>query len=200
MVNIEERINKTIDKIKVINYQEEIIPTESNFIKFKKGIYQLNNGEKIDRESVIKNVGSGNAASIFAVTKEGKILIVIHPRVILPTKTKVSIELPAGYIEKNENAKEAAIRELEEETGYTTNNIKKIDSYYPSLGVSGERIDLFLALNCQKTTSQHLDKDEFLYYEEVTIEEFKYLLDNNYIIGANEKIGYYHYMDYLRKE
>ena len=107
--------------------------------------------------------------------------------------------MPAGYIEDGEEGIDAAKRELEEETGYTTNHIIQLDSYYPSLGIAGERIDLFLALDCVKTSEQHLDADEFLVVENVTLEEFEYLLEHSYINGVNERLGYYHYLDYLKK-
>lgn len=198
-MEIQQKIESIIDKLKVIDYDEEIISNNSGFITLKKGVYTLNNGEKIDRESVIKNLGTGNATCIFAVTEDKKILLVIHPRVSLPTKTKISIEIPAGYIEEYEKPTDAARRELEEETGYTTSKIIKVDSYYPSLGISGERIDLFLALDCVHNSKQHLDKDEFLICESVTLEEFKYLLHNSYLTDANARIGYYHYLEYLKE-
>ena len=103
---------------------------------------------------MVKNVGSGCAACIFAVTKEKKILLVIHPRIVLPTDDKISVEIPAGYIEKGENSIDAAKRELLEETGYTTDNIFMVDSYYPSLGYSGESISIVLATGCKKEKDQ----------------------------------------------
>lgn len=200
MNKILKQINQDIDKLKVIDYTEEPIPAGSNFIALKKGKYQLNNGHSIERESLNKKLGLGNAVCIFAVTTDKKILLVIQPRVPLPTTNKINIELPAGYMEEGENSITSGIRELEEETGYTSNEILKVDSYYTSLGFSGERIDLLLALNCVKIGEQHLDKDEFVCYELVTLEEFEYLLNNGLIMDANARIGYYRYLEYLMKE
>lgn len=195
-----ERLNKIESKmqeLKVIHYNEKPLDSNSSFLKLIKGNYLLNNGHNIERESVTKMIGSSNASVIFALTKEQKILIVIEPRTALPTKDKISIELPAGYIDNNEDGIIAAKRELEEETGYTSNQFILLDSYYPSLGASAERIDLVLALDCTHTKEQHLDFDEYVNYEEVTIEEFKYLLDNHYIKDANSRIGYYKAIEYL---
>ena len=108
--------------------------------------------------------------------------------------------MPAGYKDQGERAEESALRELAEETGYTSSNIVLIDSYYTSLGFSGERIELLLALDCIKAGEQKLDRDEFVCYEEVTLKEFEYLLNNNYIKDANARIGYYRYLEYLMKE
>ena len=195
-----KNIKEDIEKIKVIDAKEEQIDSNTNFIALKRGVYKLNNEESITREVVYKKSGTKDAVCIFAVTTDKKILIVIQPRVPLPTSDKVNIELPAGYMEKNESSVEAALRELEEETGYTSNEVMLVDSYYTSLGFSGERIDLLLALNCTKVGDQKLDSDEFVIYRTVSLEEFEYLLNNNYIMDANARIGYYRYLEYLMKE
>ena len=200
MEEILEKILKDIDEVKVIDSREEPIQTDSNFIGLKKGYYKLSNGQEIIRESAIKKKGVGDAVCIFAVTTDKKILIVIQPRVPLSTNSKVNIELPAGYMEIGETAEEAGRRELEEETGYTSNDIMLVDSYYTSLGFSGERIDLVLALDCVKIGEQHLDKDEFVCYETITLKEFEYLMNQNFIMDANARIGYYRYLEYLMKE
>lgn len=200
MEELLQKIKKAIDEVKVIDSREEYIPTDSNFIGLKKGFYKLNNNEEIIRESAFKQKGIGDAVCVFAVTTDKKILIVIQPRVPLPTKSRVNIELPAGYIEVGEKSEESARRELEEETGYTSNEIILVDSYYTSLGFSGERIDLVLALDCIKKGEQHLDQDEFICCEAVTIEEFEYLMNQNFIMDANARIGYYRYLEYLMKE
>ena len=199
-LNIKEKISEDIEKIKVVDYKEEDVKTDTSFIALRKGYYELNNGYTIMRESALKKKGNGNAACIFAVTVDKKIIIVIQPRAALPTTDKVNIELPAGYIEENEKSTVAALRELEEETGYTSGNITLVDSYFTSLGFNGERIDLLLALDCVKIGEQNLDEDEFIYYELVSLEEFEYLLNNGYIMDANARIGYYRYLEYLMKE
>lgn len=195
-----DKIKQDIDQLKVVCYEEKKLQSDCQFLSLKEGFYQLNNGETIRREIVSTSVLDGSAVCIFAVTVNKKILLVIQPRVTLPTKEKVNIELPAGYMEKGESSVMAGIRELEEETGYTTNDITLVDSYYTSLGASGEKIDLLLALDCYKVGEQHLDKDEFVLYEEVTLEEFELLLNSNCIMDANARIGYYRYLEYLMKE
>lgn len=192
-------IHNKIEKLKVIEFKEDVLSSTGKFIELRKGIYNLNNNKTIEREIIRKKVGTCNATAVFAVTEEGKILLVIQPRVSLPTSDKINIELPAGYIEKNEDVITAGIRELEEETGYTAEKIILVDEYFPSLGASGEKITLLLALNCQKTKKLNLDADEYLYNICVTMDELKYLLDNNYIKDINARIGYYKYKEYMEK-
>lgn len=200
MDKILKKINEDIEDLKVIDYTEEGLESATGFIDLKRGNYKLNNGMSIVRETVIKKKGLGAATCIFAVTTDKKIIIVIQPRVPLPTSSKVNIEIPSGYIEEHENSIVAGLRELEEETGYTSDDITLVDSYYTSLGFNGDRIDLLLALNCIKRGEQKLDEDEFVHYELVSLEEFEYLLNNGYIMDANARIGYYRYLEYLMKE
>lgn len=198
--NTLKKIHEDIERVKVIDVKELEVIGNSNFVELKKGEYTLNNRNTIVRESIHKKLGTGNAVCIFAVTIDKKILVVIQSRVALPDKDKVNMELPAGYVEMGEDIIEAGMRELLEETGYATEDIFKVDEYYPSLGFSGEKITLLLALNCMKVAEQHLDKDEFLHYEVVTLKEFEYLLNQGYLKDANTRIGYYRYLEYLMKE
>lgn len=193
-----EDIENKINCLKVIDYHDKVIAS-GEFIELRKGIYKLNNNESIVRETVTKKIGVGNAVAIFAVDQDGKILLVIQPRVSLMTDDKINIELPAGYIEDKESVIEAGIRELEEETGYTSDKVVLIDQYYPSLGASGEKITLLLALNCKKVNDLKLDSDEYLYNISVDMDQFRYLLDNDYIKDVNARIGYYKYLEYIKR-
>lgn len=193
-----EYIDNLIDSLKVIKYQDKKIESNTTFLQLKEGYYTLNNNETIRREGVIRRIGSVDAVAIFAITEDKDILLVVQPRVALPTDTKVDIEIPAGYIEIDETPEQAGIRELREETGLTAEDIKIIDSYFPSLGYSGERIHIALASNCKQKYEQDLDKDEYVKYIKVSIKEFKFLLDNGYILDATARLAYYRALEYLQ--
>src|SRR5690625_984707 len=76
---------------------------------------QLPDGNRSKRE-IVKHPG---AVAIIAVTDKGKIILVKQYRKPLERSL---IEIPAGRIEEGEDPKVTAIRELEEETGYTTDD------------------------------------------------------------------------------
>ncbi len=69
------------------------------------------------------------------------------------------VELPAGTLEKGEDAINCAGRELLEETGYLAKRIKPMRSFYSSPGILTEKMHVFLAYDLQKQT-QDLEPDE----------------------------------------
>ena len=194
-----DRINKDINKIKVIDCFDENVLFESDYICLKRGSYKLSDGKIISRECIYNKIGVGRAVCVFAVTEDKKILLVIQPRVVLKDNNGINIEVPAGYVEEGEDVILAGMRELQEETGYTSSEVYKLDSYHTSIGFSDEVIDLLLAVNCKKVSEQTLDDDEDIIVEEVTLDEFDYLLNNNFIMDINTKMGYYRYLYYLQR-
>jgi ADP-ribose pyrophosphatase len=54
-----------------------------------------------------------------------------------------TVEIPAGAIDPNESAKEAAIREVKEEIGYQIDRLEFIVEYFPSPGMLSEQISIF---------------------------------------------------------
>lgn len=71
------------------------------------------------------------------------------------------IELPAGgFNPEQESGEVAAIRELEEETGYVASNIKKIATFYDKPSKDTNQLHLYLAENVVKTGKLKLDITE----------------------------------------
>ena len=132
---------------------------------------------------MLKNKKDGSAVIILPITEDNKVILAIEPRVF--TKETVDIGLLAGYIEENELPVISAIRELEEETGYTSNDLEFLGSYYQDQGCSGAYNFYYLARNCKKVKKQKLDKDEFIKYILVTLEELEELMKRGYIKGLN---------------
>lgn len=111
--------------------------------------------------------GKRDAVGVIAVFEDNSILLVKQYR---PAVRKETLEIPAGLLEKDEDPMEAALRELEEETGYKAKKIEKIYEYYSSPGISEGKFYLFYAEDLIKTY-QHLDEDEFVEVERVNLSD-----------------------------
>jgi 8-oxo-dGTP pyrophosphatase MutT (NUDIX family) len=95
----------------------------------------------------------------------------------------LSLEFPGGVMEAGEDPKEAAIRELHEETGYKPGKITKIGEFNPNPAIMSNKVHFFLAEDMILNGKQHLDIDE---YVEVA------LLDINEVIQGMGKEPYVH--------
>jgi ADP-ribose pyrophosphatase len=72
---------------------------------------------------------------------------------------RVLLEIPAGKIEKGETPRQAAIREMAEEIGYS-GRLEPLMKWYLAPGYSTELMHVFVATNLRKITHGPLDVDE----------------------------------------
>lgn len=83
----------------------------------------------------------------------------------------LSLEFPGGVLEPGEEPKEAAIRELAEETGYKPGKIEKIGEFSPNPAIMSNRVHFFLAEDLSGNGKQNLDEDEYVEVVMVDIDE-----------------------------
>lgn len=103
------------------------------------------------------------AAAVVAVKPDGKLLMVRQYRNALDRYT---LEIPAGALDFPEEPKiQCAYRELEEETGYRTEQLEYLMSINTTVAFCDEAIDVFLARDLIPS-KQHLDPDENIEVEE----------------------------------
>ena len=113
-------------------------------------------------------IGHKGAAAVVPVREDGKILMVRQYRNALDRYT---LEIPAGGLNGiDEPTQVAAARELEEETGYRSENVDFLITIRTTVAFCNEKIDIYVAHNLIKS-HQHLDEDEFINVEAYTIEE-----------------------------
>lgn len=93
---------------------------------------------------------------------------------------KLSIEFPGGVIDKGEDPEKAALRELEEETGYKAHKLIKLGSINPNPALFSNNLHIYLAQEMEETGIQHLDKDEFINICSLTKDELLELPGSEY--------------------
>ena len=100
------------------------------------------------------------AAAVVPVTEDGKILMVRQYRNALERYT---LDEP-GIV--------CAGRELEEETGFRSENLEWLITLRTTVAFCNERIEVFVARDLIPSR-QHLDEDEFIDLKAYTLEELK---------------------------
>ena len=167
-------------------YENGVVIGRKGFLNIENYKCYLNNGEIIRREKISKGGIDKSACIVMPVTKDNNTILVIQPR--LATIEGVSVELPAGYVENREDSKVAVLRELREETGYSSNNLVYLDKFYQdqACGVACYNYS-YLAKDCVKDGKQNLDKDEFIKYFECNIGEAYELINLGYITDIQSK-------------
>jgi len=163
-------------------FEEKTVNTEKifagNIIDLQVDDVTLPDGNMSKRE-IVKHPG---AVAVIPITKDNKIVFVEQYRKPLE---KSIVEIPAGKLEKGENPMIAAIRELEEETGYTTNNLSFITSFYTSPGFADELLHLYITDDIEKVENPAAgDEDEFVEVVELTLDEAKQYVEEERIHDA----------------
>ncbi len=120
---------------------------------------QLPNGAVAGRE-VVEHPGG---VAVLALFDDGTVPVVRQFR--YPFREVVT-ELPAGKLERGEDPRPAALRELEEEVGVTCGELTDLGRLYLSPGFSTEVLHMYLARQLRQGAC-HPDEDEFLEVERV---------------------------------
>lgn len=163
-------------------FEEKTLHTEEIFngkiIRVQLDKVLLPNGETSYRE-IVKHPG---AVAIIPITNDYKIIFVEQYRKPLERSL---IEIPAGKLEKGEQPEITAIRELEEETGYTTKELTYVTSFYTSPGFANELIHIYMTDKLMPLPKvKKGDEDEFVDLIEMTLNEAKQLEKDKRIYDA----------------
>lgn len=181
-------INRIKEQLKIIK-KELINEYQEGYIGKKTYKYYLNDGTTKMCDEITKNKRCGDAVVIVPILENGNYLLIMELRP--NTKEEVIFEFPAGMVDDGENFKEAALRELKEETGLVPKELVELEWHYQDQGCSMARIYTYLAIECTYKYEQELDAEEKIYTFEVSEGELTRMIENNEIIDANSKIAYY---------
>ena len=156
-----QRIDRTVKyKGSILNIYDDVIKTPD------------------ERVIHYDTIGHKGASAILPVLDDGRILLVKQWRNAID---RFTWEIPAGGRDSVDEPFEiCASRELDEETGYTSETLSFLHTIIPVAAYSQERIDVYIAKNLKKT-QQILDDDEYINVKAFTLEELLEMIEKNII-------------------
>ncbi len=133
-------------------------------IDYYQDTMQIPNGN-IAKWDFIKHKG---AAAVVPIDEQGRLIMVRQYRNALERYT---LEIPAGGLQTPEEpTRDAAARELSEETGYHCDQLELLLSIRTTVAFCNEKIDIYVAEHLT-SGKQHLDEDEYVQVKAYPLEE-----------------------------
>ena len=114
---------------------------------------------------------SADWVNVVAITPEKKVVIIQQYRFGIG---KMTMEIPAGIIDTDEMPEQAAIRELKEETGYTSSNWKYLGWVETNPAFLNNLCHSWLALDAVQTSPTELDEGEEISVTELSLDEVRF--------------------------
>jgi ADP-ribose pyrophosphatase len=178
----------------------------------KKPIAQILNSEivyqgavfGVRRDQVLEPGGLRTTREV--ITHSGS--VVVLP--VLPDKKIVLIrqyrhatrqylwELVAGRMDEGESVKEAAARELLEETGYRAKSFKVFLDVFPTPGFLEERMYILLAEGLTAGQAEP-EEDEKIQVRSYSLNELKQMIHKGQLHDAKSIAGILYYLTFIRK-
>ena len=129
-------------------YQGTIVDVYKDYMEFSNGNHE-----------VWDYIHHKGAAAVIPVMDDGRLLMVRQYRNALD---RFTLELPAGGLDQaDEPGRDCSARELEEETGYHSDDLEWLITLRTTVALCNEKIEVYVARNLIRT-HQHLDEGEFL--------------------------------------
>ena len=151
---------------------------------------EYNSGNKAVRE-VAEHPGG---AVVIPVTNDSKIVMVTQHRFPM---NKVLLELPAGKLNPEEDPLVCAVRELEEETGYKSDNVKELGSIYTTPGYSSEKLWIYLAKDLKPGNHNREEGEYGMEAFEYSLNEIEEKIYKGQIVDGKTICGIYLAKQYI---
>lgn len=142
---------------------------------------ELPDGRHLDHRIVHTAAGAGAV-----VTDAGRVLLIWRHRFITDTWTW---EIPLGGVENGEDVREAAAREVEEETGWRPGPLRPLIYTQPSPGIMTSEHHVFRADSATYVGTPEKEKIESQRVEWVPIAELKRLIDQGDIVTGTSLVA-----------
>ena len=168
----------------------------SKYLTLHEDVLDLGGGEGDKNKKVYLRGIRPDYATIVPFVSDNEILMIKSYRHLVDS---LQIEVPAGYIENGETPEQAALRELEEETGYRAKEILYVGSYtldYSMFEQKGHIFATYDLTTAEGKGKQKLGRMERIEIAIMSIEKIRELLLNGTILNAASIVALYRALDY----
>jgi len=154
---------------------------EGRIVNLRQDTVDLADGRTALREVV----EHAEVVAIVPLDADGNVVLVRQYR--RPAKDAL-LEIPAGGIDDGESIKDAAQRELQEETGYRAERLERLSGFFVAPGYCTEFIHLLLATGLSESAIAG-DEDEDIVIERLPLAQAMDLIATGEIRDAKSIIG-----------
>jgi ADP-ribose pyrophosphatase len=156
-----------------------------------------NRSPRDGREHDFFVLDSGDWVNIVPVTADNKVVLIHQYRHGIDS---ITLEIPGGMIDPHDASPlHAARREMQEETGYDSDDIILLGSIHPNPAIQGNRCYTYLARNVEKRFEPQFDTTEETEVSLVPVTHLPDLVRQGKITHALVVTAFYWY-DLLRRE
>ncbi len=127
----------------------------------------------------------GQAVVLVAEDSDGRVLLVRQYRKAVE---RFMLELPAGNMNSGEEPEAAALREMQEETGFLPGRLERLGGFFAAPGYCEQYLHLFLAIDL-KPDPLPADEDEDIELIPTPWDEIPGLLESGHICDAKSVAG-----------
>jgi len=150
---------------------------QGKYLALQTLVVKLPDGRLGEREIVrVKD-----AVAVLPLDNDGNVHLVRQYRAAID---KTLLEIPAGLLNGDESARQAAVRECEEETGYRPRAVTKLITYAHAEGYSTGFMTLYIGTDLEYTGRIHLDSTEFLETVSMPYHELFNMVQENRIMDS----------------
>ena len=143
-------------ELELFKFKEEKVAFQCPIFRVYEKTAMTKNGE---HELKVYTLGCSNWVNVVPVTSTGEIVLIEQHRF---GADHFVLEVPGGAVDKGEkDTTMAALRELEEETGLTSQRILSLTGFYPNPALQNNRVTNFIAFDVQPLEKKVDHNDPF---------------------------------------
>ena len=165
-------------------------------------IFSLNEMEcssniQAGKRSKFVYLDSPDWVNVIAITPEKKVVLVKQYR---HGRREITLEIPGGLCDEEEDVIQAGLRELQEETGFTGSSAEIIGVVEPNPAFLNNQCSTIVVYQARETEIQNLDDTEEIEVVLLSLEEVEKYIQSGIIKNAMIIAAFYFFAQFIRKK